>query len=120
MKNKVYVGSIPEALSEAELRKHFSSYGKVRNSYICFKNKKNSFLYGFVEFFKEAHAMKCVSLGELRLPCGHRLALKPTYCRPELIEEHRPSKNENDLFRRLDTFDPKVNISPHSLPYQQH
>ena len=120
MKNKVYVGSIPETLSETELRKQFSVFGKVRNSYICFKNKKNSFLYGFVEFFKEAQAAECVSRGELVLPSGHKLALKPTFSRPELSDSKSP-KQEKDLFRRLDTLDPKrMNLADANfLSYQQ-
>jgi len=62
MANKLFVGNIPFAMTDAQLGEVFSAYGTVTSANIVVdKFSKRSKGFGFVEFENEADAKKAMS-----------------------------------------------------------
>jgi RNA recognition motif-containing protein len=78
-KRVLYVGGLPESISDCELRRFFTSYGLVARAYVVrFKHTGRSAGYGFVEMGSGEQAVNAVVALEGTEWDGHLLRLYVT------------------------------------------
>ncbi|WVZ61763.1 hypothetical protein U9M48_011584 [Paspalum notatum var. saurae] len=99
---KLFVGGIPSAAAEAELRAHFAHYGDVR-SVIVMRDRETGHGrgFGFVEFEDEAAAATALGDGEKprHCICGRMVDVKRARTRAprNQVEQHsQPQQLEQD------------------------
>jgi RNA recognition motif-containing protein len=60
---KLYLGGLPEELTEQDLHDYFSTFGELSNSYIIYDfDTKKSRGFGFVEYMNKADVLKVLDL----------------------------------------------------------
>lgn len=66
---RIYVGNLPQDLSDQEFRSFFAAFGKVKTAYINPRpsGPQKKFFFGFVTFENEATAKSLVQLKNLRM-----------------------------------------------------
>lgn len=74
-KKRIYVGNLPQMITDQELKKYFEIFGKVKMAYISKKKKNDSKLFGFVTFQKERVAQILIEARKLFMN-GRKLIIK--------------------------------------------
>lgn len=66
LKKKLYVGNLPNKVSDQELKSFFSQFGNVKAAYVKNRASKKKFKFGFVEFFHENDAKKILKMKKIK------------------------------------------------------
>ena len=64
IRNRIYVGGIPQTANQDELREYFSYFGSIKDARIITDTVGNSKGYGFVTYDNESDASKVLALRE--------------------------------------------------------
>lgn len=91
-KNKLYVGGIPYASTNEDLKNHFSQAGNVISATIIIDKMTNrSKGFGFVEMADEASAEKAITMFNNQDFMGRNLLVN--IAKPMTPREDRPRRN---------------------------
>ncbi len=86
MANKLFVGNLPFAMTDAQLGEIFSAYGAVTSANIVIdKFSKRSKGFGFVEFQNEEDAAKAMEALNDSEQMGRNIAVKEALPKPDRV-----------------------------------